>query len=177
MAELNAPGSIGADVAVVGLPGNAKNHNPIGFRDPFQNLSFVIIRVVQVPWHHRRRNLLDRLMVFGLVGIASLESLHELVELLLGHCHGRSSSDDVPGTVCVVRRAVGRRSVVSRAGCSGSYQRPGLVSVRISRIAVRSVSDNEQTLGCGPFPSTRRGGDRRHSPVPRRVSDQTTLSK
>ncbi len=81
--ELHAPRAVGPHVAVIVLPDDAENDDPVRFGHALENGRFAILGVFTDEGHEGRGDLKNGLMEFGLMGIATNQTLHEGLEVLV----------------------------------------------------------------------------------------------
>jgi hypothetical protein len=91
--ELDPPRTVGADVSLVVLPGDTKDHHAVGFGHTLQDLRLSVLWALEEKGHQGVSDLLDGLLKLGLSGIAFHESGHESIDFLarfraerLTHC-------------------------------------------------------------------------------------------
>jgi hypothetical protein len=67
---LDAPGAVGADLAIVSLPANSEDNDTIRFRHAFQNVGVMVFGVIQNKRHQRFSDFSHCLMEFRFTWIS-----------------------------------------------------------------------------------------------------------
>ena len=75
--ELHAPGAVGAEMTFIVYPGNAEDDDPVGFGEPFEDLSLFVFGVIEEVGHQRLGHLADSLMKLMLVRVSFFQPVHE----------------------------------------------------------------------------------------------------
>ena len=96
--ELDTLGAVHANVALIVLPADTKDHQPVRFGHTFQDLRLFVRLVVKNEGHHGFRPFLERLAKLRLTRVPFTETLHEMIDSCmnivgLGHSSDPGGSD------------------------------------------------------------------------------------